>query len=420
VRYALLDYLACPVCHDELACIGTEETPSVMPAEVFPVGRRVSRGPGVGPAPAWPRGGRLASLLTAAATPAASPERGREVEVASGLLVCGTCGRWFPIERTIPELLPDHLRDALRERPLFEAAVRGLPSDLRQALEAFQPSGDAQADPGAHYKRSEIGIKSKVDDPAFFGPGFSSPFNPWNSSFTTYLISLFGTVVPFLELERGGVVIDSGCGYSWSTEWLFRSGYDAIGVDICRTYLEIAVQRIGTFRPHLVVGDVENLPFRDDIANAILAYESFHHIPDRQKALAGYYRVMRSLGRAILAEPGAAHETAEVAVDAMAKYGILEKGMDLADVVGYAAGTGFDPPEQVFVFSTSSSDRPSRVDDEFARRHSTLHSNVYRLSKGVQEARRLARERERALQPRRSPIDRALGRARAALRLGPS
>src|SRR5438132_802959 len=125
-----------------------------MPAGLFPDGKRVSSGPGVGPAPAWPRGGPLAALLGRAAT---------------------------------------------------------------------------------------------------------KPANP----------------------ERGHVVLDSGCGYSWSTEWLFRSGYDAIGVDICRTYLEIAVQRLGTFRPHLIVGDVENLPLQGGTANAVLAYESFHHIPNR-------------------------------------------------------------------------------------------------------------------------------------------
>ena len=99
---------------------------------------------------------------------------------------------------------------------------------------------------------------------------------------------------------------------------------------------------------------MENLPLRSGIANAILAYESFHHIPDRNRALAGYHRVMGTSGRVVLAEPGSAHEKAEVAVDAMEKFGILEKGMDLPDVVGYAAGTGFNQPEQLFVFSISS------------------------------------------------------------------
>lgn len=414
MRYSLLDSLGCPICHDALLCIVGQESVIRMPEGLFPDGRRVSAGPGVGPAPAWPKGGPLAAILTRAASPAANPARGRDVEVASGLLACGSCGRWFPIENGIPELLPDHLRDVTREQALFAAAAAGVPADVRQALEAFQPTGDAQADPGAHYKKAEIGIKSKIDDPVFFGPGLSSPFNPWNSSFTTYLISLFATVVPFLELERGGVIVDSGCGYSWTTEWFFRSGYDAIGVDICRTYLEIAVQRLGSFRPHLVVGDVENLPLQSGIANAILAYESFHHIPDRPKAIAGYHRVMGGSGRVILAEPGAEHEKAEVAIDAMQKFGILEKGMDLSDVVGYAAGSGFNQPEQIFVFTTTSSDPPARVDEAFARRHTALHSNVFRLTKGTAMARAFAH----GPLSRQSPIGRALRRARSALRLG--
>ena len=83
MRYSLLDYLACPICHDELACIVTEEVPSVMPAALFPDGQRVGAGTGVGPVPTWSRGGRLAALLTQAAPAAVNPERGREVEVAS-------------------------------------------------------------------------------------------------------------------------------------------------------------------------------------------------------------------------------------------------------------------------------------------------------------------------------------------------
>ena len=45
------------------------------------------------------------------------------VEVETGLLVCGPCGRWYPIENGIPEMLTDYLRDPNREMPLFEAAT---------------------------------------------------------------------------------------------------------------------------------------------------------------------------------------------------------------------------------------------------------------------------------------------------------
>ena len=43
--------------------------------------------------------------------------------------------------------------------------------------------------------------------------------------------------------------LDSGSGYSWTTEWLYKAGVEAIGIDICRTYLEIGIERMGTDRP---------------------------------------------------------------------------------------------------------------------------------------------------------------------------
>ncbi len=385
MRYSLLDHLACPTCHEDLVCVTHTEAPAAMPPGLFPDGARVSPGPGIGPLPARRRETPLATLLASLAAAPAAPERGREVDLVTGLLVCGSCGRWYPIDGGIPELLPDHLRDATRERALFDAALAGAPPELRTALAAFTPSGDATSDPGAHYKRAEIGIKSKIDDPVFFGPGYSFPFNPWNSDFTIYLISLFGAVAPMLNVARGQTIIDSGCGYAWSTEWLFRSGFDVVGVDICRTYLEIGVTRIGSFRPHLVVGDVENLPLASANAHAILAYESFHHIPDRRRAMASYDRVMRDGGTVILAEPGGAHEGAKVSVDAMEKYGILERGMELDDVAGYAEGTSFGPPEQMFLLRVAQAELGATLDNTFFRQHSAFDGNLFKLVKGAQQ-----------------------------------
>jgi SAM-dependent methyltransferase/uncharacterized protein YbaR (Trm112 family) len=361
-----------------------------MTAGLFPDGSRVSTGPGLGPTPQWQTPTPLGALLDRLALPPAPAERGRDVEVSSGLLVCGACGRWFPIEGSLPELLPDHLRDAVRERRLFDAATANAPEELRQALSTFAPSGDASSDPGAHYKKAEIGIKRTVDDlvshrqedPAFFGPGYSAPFNPWNSDFTLYLIGLWGAVVPLLNATRNNTVIDSGCGYSWTTEWLFRSGVNAIGIDICRTYLEIAVKRIGSVRPHLVVGDVENLPIASGTAHAVLAYESFHHIPDRRRAMGGYDRVLRNSGTVVLAEPGGKHEAAQGSVDVMKKFGILERGMELADVKGYAQGTKFNRIEQVYLLRMADGEMGSEVNARFIRQHVLPGNHVFRLGKG--------------------------------------
>ena len=388
MRYSLLEHLACPSCRGALACFVHSESPIAMPAGLFPDGARVNEHRGLGPVPAWRSSTAMTALLARAATPAAPPTRGRTFEVQAGLLICGECARWYPIEGTIPELLPDHLRDAAREAAIFATVTADAPEELRTALARFQPSGDAASDPGAHYKKAEIGIKDKIDDPQFFGPGYSSPFNPWNSEFTVYLISLFGAVLPMLDAKRGQVIIDSGCGYSWSTEWMFRSGLDALGVDICRTYLEIGVARMGGFRPHLVVGDVENLPIAEAAADAILAYESFHHVPDRRLAMASYDRVLKSGGVVILAEPGGEHEGAAVSVDAMQKYGILERGMELSDVAEYAAGTGLAGPEQLFVLRLARDDVGSEMDPSFLRRHSAVEGNLFRLTKGGKASRR--------------------------------
>jgi SAM-dependent methyltransferase len=127
---------------------------------------------------------------------------------------------------------------------------------------------------------------------------------------------------------------------------------------------------------------VENLPLPGDSADAILAYESFHHIPNRQRAMAGYDRVLREGGRIVLAEPGAAHEHAEVSVDVMHKYGILERGMELDDVYGYAAGTRLTRIEQIFLAKISAADAAATLNHEFLHGRSATGGHLFRLARG--------------------------------------
>jgi SAM-dependent methyltransferase/uncharacterized protein YbaR (Trm112 family) len=355
-----------------------------MPPRAKPPSSRVPpEGAVVAPrAPRKPAASPLSRALARHAAAASAPERDYAVEIKEGLLVCEACGRWFPITGFLPELLPDHLRDAAREQSLFDECAPRLPADIVAALKAAAPhpaAGDGDA--GAAYKRAEISISTKVDNQGFFSPGYVSPFNPHDTGFTVYLIKLFGTAVPLLDLKQGDALVDSGCGYSWTTEWLFKAGVEAIGVDICRSYLEIGIQRMGPNRPHLVVGDVEHLPVRDASIDAVFAYESFHHVPDRNRAMAGYARVLRHGGRVVLAEPGAAHEHAKVAVDVMNKYGILEKGMELADVERYVEGTAMSRPEQIFVVRTSESELGAKLDSVFVRTHSAVEGNIFRMRK---------------------------------------
>lgn len=41
-------------------------------------------------------------------------------EIAEGLLVCSSCGRWYPIIEEIPYMLPDQLRDGKDDLPFMK------------------------------------------------------------------------------------------------------------------------------------------------------------------------------------------------------------------------------------------------------------------------------------------------------------
>lgn len=311
-------------------------------------------------------------------------------EIEEGLLVCKECGHWFPIHGFIPELLPDHLRDWERDVEFFKTLESKLPpgifKDLSEKSRVFAGQAINVEDGGVNHKKSEISIKSKVTDDGFFGPGFSSPFNPGNPEYTMHLIRRLGNVLPLLELKAGDVVLDIGVGYAWTTEWLKKMGIEPVGVDICRTYVDIGVKRMGGNRPHLVIGDIENLPLRDNVLNGVLCYDAFHHIPDRVKAMGHFFRALRDYGNIVLAEPGGAHEFADVPKAVMRKYGILEKGMDLEDVAEYCGGLGFNPPEQHYVLKVDRDEGGKVLSPEFIGTHAYVDCNIYIVKKRLGES----------------------------------
>jgi uncharacterized protein YbaR (Trm112 family) len=55
------------------------------------------------------------------------------IEVEEGLLHCNKCGRWYPIGsavKTIPELLPDDLRDQERDRAWLQKSKGKIPQKI--------------------------------------------------------------------------------------------------------------------------------------------------------------------------------------------------------------------------------------------------------------------------------------------------
>ena len=375
----------------------------VAPVGFRPFDRVSPAGAVVGPVPVAARQTPLSEALARLASSPAPPERNYEVVVETGVLTCGGCGAWYPIIACIPEILSDHLRDHARDRQWLDGVAAALPPELVALWRGFEPQQRASPDAGAHHKLAEIALPTKITDDGFWGPGYASPFNLWTPDHTWHLIRNFVLAEPLLELSRGDVVLDVGSGYSWTTEWFLRSGYEPIGMDICRAYLEIGIARVALNRPHLLVGDAECLPIRDASVQAVLGFEAFHHIPNRPVAMREFSRVLQDGHPVVLVEPGGAHEHAAISVEVMQKYGTLEKGMDLADVVGYAAGSDLGECRQHTMQRTTVALEPTAPAPPVA----LTANNVFTLRKGGAAS---AAPPERRVPPVRSVLRRALMR----------
>jgi uncharacterized protein YbaR (Trm112 family)/SAM-dependent methyltransferase len=391
VRYSLLNFLACPASKTELSCVVTKEVASPIGHVRLSACDRVNQaGAMFGPVPTFTKRNWFSEFLQSRACEAAPSSRDYEAAVEEGLLISGDTGRWYPIRNFIPELLPDHLRDFDRDLEFLNGLKSALPPELfERLLDVSVFSGRSDSDDiGGKYKRAEMAISTKVNDASFFGPGYMSPFNPGDPEHTIYLIRLFAYCLPLLQ--RNGpnhVVLDAGCGYAWTTEWLFKIGFEPIGIDITRTYMDVGMTRVGGWLPHLVVADTENPPIRSCAVDAVLCYEAFHHIPDRKKAMRQFFRILKPGKSVILAEPGSNHEHAQVSIDVMEKYGILERGMSLEDVGGYVRGSGFLRPAQHQVLTVDSAiAAKALLTDEFLSQHGFTATNLYTIDKPLMTA----------------------------------
>ena len=306
-------------------------------------------------------------------------------EIEEGLLTCRQCNRWFPVRDSLPEILPDSLRSKENDLLFLNSIASRLEPNVIQSLVEMTKTISGRSfetdDTGTGYKKAEMTIKTKVSDPSFFGPGSLSPFNPVNAEFTWQLIRRFGNVLPLLELKPCDVVLDIGAGYAWTSEWLMKMGFTVIGVDICRTYLDIGLKRMKGQAPHMIVADVENLPLKAGCLNAILCFDAFHHVYDRKKAMKHFWRVLKNGGNVILAEPGSEHESAEPAQEVMEKYGILEKGMSLDDLKSYCLGSGFSTPEEHFIIDIKSEEKKKILTKKFIQSHIYADCHFFRIKK---------------------------------------
>lgn len=110
----------------------------------------------------------------------------------------------------------------------------------------------------------------------------------------------------FVDALDGGRVLDLGCGPGADIAVLLQKGFDVVGLDITRPFLDAAADRLrGGEQPGtgaFVRGDMRTLPFAPGSFDGIWGSGSFHHVPRAQavQTAAECHRVLRSGGHLFL------------------------------------------------------------------------------------------------------------------------
>jgi SAM-dependent methyltransferase len=104
-------------------------------------------------------------------------------------------------------------------------------------------------------------------------------------------------------LPRGGTVVDVGCGFGRSLEWM-RTIYDrCVGIDISEAAIRLATERFaGIQGVEFMVGPGDRLPAQiaDQSVDFIYAFNVFEHIPVLAAAyLSDFVRALRPAGCAV-------------------------------------------------------------------------------------------------------------------------
>ncbi len=168
-------------------------------------------------------------------------------------------------------------------------------------------------------KQAEREYAANIDQAHLFAKPFNDPrvFREFAA-----VLEVFGTRI------SGGHILDMGCGPGWTTLFLARAGYEAVGVDISEQMIEIARQRglQDNVAAAFVVGDMETLDLGQCDFDGVLFFDCLHHCPGYAEALKRAYAHLRPGGCVMLLETTWLHRYSPHAREATRQFGVTELG----------------------------------------------------------------------------------------------
>ena len=151
-----------------------------------------------------------------------------------------------------------------------------------------------------------------------------------------------------LRLRAGARVVDFGSGPGWLARFLTQLGCDTVLLDVSPTALAISkhlYERQPVFgerpAPMFLVFDGRRIDLPDASVDRIVSFHAFHHVPNPDRVIAEFGRILKPGGTAGFVEPGPRHSETPVSQFEMRTYGVIERDIDVHAIWRTAQGAGF-------------------------------------------------------------------------------
>lgn len=158
----------------------------------------------------------------------------------------------------------------------------------------------------------------------------------------------FVHVLQGLEARRGMTVLDFGAGTCWSSRFLTQLGYRVIAADVSPTALELGREGFrrqpvvgDTFEPRFLHFDGFRLDLPDESIDRIMCLSAFHHVPNPERVIGEFARVLKKGGIAGFQEPGPNHSKSLPAQLEMRHYTVVENDIHVEEIWRWASAAGF-------------------------------------------------------------------------------
>ena len=225
------------------------------------------------------------------------------------------------IDFAIRPLLAPFVRPRPRAQPAADAAIEQAAGEFNRAAEQYYAGADPAHLTGKPFTESETFAKRLTD---------------------------LGVIADALRLRPGDVVLELGAGACWLSHFLNRFGCRTIAVDVSPTALAMGrtlfkqdPRTNWTLAPEFLAYDGHTLPVAGGVADAVILYDTFHHLPNPRAILKELRRVLRPDGVVAMSEPGRGHSKSAGSALEAASTGVLERELVLEEIAADAIAAGF-------------------------------------------------------------------------------